>query len=64
MQYLHLVHLAGSKRYSRRPACKRQSFAAETIRCAADGLPAGQGSGLVTDGPFIETKEYLAGPPV
>jgi hypothetical protein len=66
MQYLHLVNLAEQKLrsgpYAGRTACRCGCLALEAPPCAPESPFPGTGAaGLVTDGPFIETKEYLAG---
>jgi hypothetical protein len=62
MQYLHLVYLAERKP---RGACPASGVdpAVGGPRCVGAHLYARSDNGdiLVTDGPFVETKEYLAG---
>ena len=60
MQYLHLVYLSdGVLKQMHQDECCPDSAAR---RLALQGLRASagrcNGNGLVTDGPFVETKEY------
>jgi hypothetical protein len=61
MQYLHLVYLSDSV-LSRTHREERCPDSAAVCRLALQGLHASagrcNGNALVTDGPFIETKEY------
>jgi hypothetical protein len=67
MQYLHLVYLAEQQR---KVLTGRDDAAMRGRLLALDTLPdvgrrtsamADDGSLFFTDGPYIETKEYLAG---
>jgi hypothetical protein len=65
MQYLHLVFLAERRlKPMPRGACPAYGGdpAAGAPRCVGAHLYA-RSDILVTDGPFVETKEYLAGSP-
>jgi hypothetical protein len=61
MQYLHLVYLSDGM-VNRMHRDERCSDTAAVSRLARQGLRAGigrcNGNSLVTDGPFVETKEY------
>lgn len=66
MQYLHLVYLAERKlKAIPHGACPAYGVdpAVAGPRCVGAHLYARSDNGdiLVTDGPFVETKEYLAG---
>ena len=66
MQYLHLVYLS-DRMMKEMHHDERCSTAAAVRRMALQGLPcrlrgfsavSSNGNSLVTDGPFVETKEY------
>jgi hypothetical protein len=64
MQYLHLVYLADGM-LNQMHQDERCPDSAAVRRLARQGLRASagclNGNGLVTDGPFVETKEYRVG---
>ena len=66
MQYLHLVYLSDRmlKPMQQNGCCTdaaaSRRLALPGLRCQPAGFNAGScnGNSLVTDGPFVETKEY------
>lgn len=64
MRYLHLVYLSdGMSNPAHRDARCPDSAAVRRLALQAfrAGVARCNGSGLVTDGPFVETKEYRVG---
>lgn len=66
MQYLRLVYLSDrvAKAMHHDERCPDAAavcgFALRGLRCESSSFSArnGHGNGLITDGPFVETKEY------